>query len=262
MNETPHLKSKSDESPIQPYVKKNATPEKHKVSDSPTKTTSVLEPSTGTDDQDYQEELRQLRATVKIPYLEPLPENLKMFTLVLDLDETLIHFQPPSQDEPDEEGFYMIRPGCNKFLRELSKHYEIVVFTAAMPDYADWILDQIDEVGYVASRLYRQHCTPKDDYAIKDLRNLGRDLRKTIIVDNLAENFSMTPTNGIWVESWYDDLDCQVLPTLQTFLIELVKADVEDVRAYLTPETKKILYSCMESGTPIPSLPELLPQKS
>jgi hypothetical protein len=45
-------------------------------------------------------------------------------------------------------------------------------------------------------------------------------------------------------------------------LIELVRADVEDVRAYLTPETKKILYSCMESGTPIPSLSELLPQKS
>ena len=62
-----------------------------------------------------------------------------MYTLVLDLDETLIHFQQ-AQDENDE-GFYMIRPGCNKFLKELSQKYEIVVFTAAMPDYADWILN-------------------------------------------------------------------------------------------------------------------------
>ena len=62
-----------------------------------------------------------------------------MYTLVLDLDETLIHFQQ-AQDENDE-GFYMIRPGCNKFLNELSQKYEIVVFTAAMPDYADWILN-------------------------------------------------------------------------------------------------------------------------
>ena len=65
------------------------------MSDSPTKANAPLEPSTGTDDQDYHEELGLLRAAVKIPYLEPLPENLKnlkMYTLVLDLDETLIHF--------------------------------------------------------------------------------------------------------------------------------------------------------------------------
>ncbi len=61
-----------------------------------------------------------------------------------------------------------------------------------MPDYADWILNQIDETGFIAHRLYRQHCSPKEDYAIKDLRLIGRDLKRTIIVDNLAENFSMT----------------------------------------------------------------------
>ena len=54
-------------------------------------------------------------------------------------------------------------------------------------------------------------------------------------MDNLAENFSQTPENGIWVESWYDDLDCQVLPTLQKFLEQLVDQEVEDVRDYLTP---------------------------
>ena len=70
--------------------------------------------------------------------------------------------------------------------------YEIVVFTAAMPDYADWIMDQIDEYGFVKHRLYRQHCSPNDDYAIKDLRFLGRDLRRTIIIDNLKENFEAT----------------------------------------------------------------------
>lgn len=41
----------------------------------------------------------------------------------------------------------------------------------------------------------------------KDLHNLGRKLERTIIVDNLAENFlATTPNNGIWVESWYDDM--------------------------------------------------------
>lgn len=141
----------------------------------------------------------------------------------------------------------MIRPGCSKFLKELSRLYEIVVFTAAMPDYADWILDQIDEPGYIAHRLYRQHCTPQEDYAIKDLRNLGRDLRRTLIVDNLAENFQETPDNGIWVESWYDDLDDHVLPNLQAFLTQLVNRQVDDVRVYLSKECKKQIYKCLET---------------
>lgn len=198
-----------------------------------------------------------LRSKVTIPYLEPLPKSMakmKLYTLVLDLDETLIHFQQAQEDKQDDEGFYMIRPGCNKFLKELSQHYELVVFTAAMPDYADWILDQIDECGYIAARLYRQHCSPKDDYAIKDLTNLGRDMRRTIIVDNLAENFSQTPDNGIWVESWYDDLECCVLPTLQSFLVELVVRQVDDVRQYLSPDCKVILDRCMELSEPIPSI--------
>jgi CTD small phosphatase-like protein 2 len=58
--------------------------------------------------------------------------------LVLDLDETLIHFDCDDdtencQDEEDE-GYYLIRPGAIKFLNELSKYYELVIFTAAMPD--------------------------------------------------------------------------------------------------------------------------------
>lgn len=36
--------------------------------------------------------------------------------------------------EEDEEGYYLIRPGAIKFLTELSKYYEIVIFTAAMSD--------------------------------------------------------------------------------------------------------------------------------
>lgn len=74
---------------------------------------------------------------VKIPYLPPLSESEKnsVYTLVLDLDETLIHFEcdEEEQDE-DEQGYYLIRPGAIKFLNELSKYYELVIFTAAMPD--------------------------------------------------------------------------------------------------------------------------------
>tara|TARA_B110000285_G_C15084126_1_gene595190 strand:- start:729 stop:947 length:219 start_codon:yes stop_codon:yes gene_type:complete len=54
------------------------------------------------------------------------------YTLVLDLDETLIHFRTADEEDEDPDGqlgtldegeddfFYMVRPYCNKFLSELS----------------------------------------------------------------------------------------------------------------------------------------------
>jgi CTD small phosphatase-like protein 2 len=38
--------------------------------------------------------------------------------------------------------------------------------------------------------MYRQHATPSTTAFIKDLSRIGRPLNKTIIVDNVAENFS------------------------------------------------------------------------
>lgn len=49
----------------------------------------------------------------------------------------------------------MVRPGLNKFLSELSLHFELVIFTAALSDYADWILNSIDRKKQISHRLYR-----------------------------------------------------------------------------------------------------------
>jgi CTD small phosphatase-like protein 2 len=114
------------------------------------------------------------------------------YTLVLDLDETLIHYH--------DEGYYLIRPGVLAFLEETAKYYEIILFTAAckyllllyfhiVKDYADVIVDQIDPDRHIKHRLYRQHCSPEDDIHVKDIFKIGRGLEKIIIVDNLAESF-------------------------------------------------------------------------
>jgi len=112
-----------------------------------------------------------------------------------------------------------VRPFCNKFLTELSPLYEIVIFTAAMQDYADWIVDGIDFHGNIKHRLYRQHCIreiaetegeqEQGFKSIKDLTLLGRDISKTIIIDNLKENYwSTTPDNGLEILDWLgEDLE-------------------------------------------------------
>lgn len=63
----------------------------------------------------------------------------KRFTLVLDLDETLLHYME-SNNTGATEGILNIRPGAEDFLLTLSQHFEIVIFTAAMQDYADWAI--------------------------------------------------------------------------------------------------------------------------
>ena len=104
----------------------------------------------------------------------------------------------------------------------MSKYYELVVFTAALSEYADWILDQVDTKKLIKHRLYRQHCNHQETYAIKDLNNLGRDLSKTIIVDNIGLNFeSTTPENGIQIESWYNDMEDKELEKIGQFLTEM-----------------------------------------
>lgn len=91
------------------------------------------------------------------PYLPLLSEaeQAKTYTLVLDLDETLAHYF-----EIGMEGKFLMRPGVHKFLEEMYKYYEIVIFTAAIQDYADWAINQLDPKGYIKYRLYRQHALP------------------------------------------------------------------------------------------------------
>ena len=62
------------------------------------------------------------------------------------------------------------------------------------------------------------------------MSRLGRDLSKTIIVDNLAENFAQQPDNGIYIKTWLNDVNDTALSELSPLLKEIVNKDVPDVR--------------------------------
>lgn len=72
-----------------------------------------------------------LKRGSKTECLLPPIRNDREYTLVLDLDETLIHYDV---DDQENEGYYLIRPGALRFLEEMAKYYEIVLFTAATPE--------------------------------------------------------------------------------------------------------------------------------
>lgn len=172
---------------------------------------------------------------VKPPFLPPNTTN-KAYTLVLDLDETLIHFVDLQQQ--GSESFFRIRPFCMDFLKELSQYYEVVIFTAGMEEYADWVLNQLDtdETKLITHRLYRQHTinlSKEGPLIIKDLSKLGRPIEKTIIVDNLAENFILQKDNGIFIETWLEDPSDTQLRDMIPLLKQIVVKEVKDVRVTL-----------------------------
>lgn len=118
-----------------------------------------------------------------------------------------------------------------------------MIFTAAQQEYADWILDRLDTKKCISHRLYRQHTDLRKGTNIKDLSKIGRPLHRTIIVDNIAENFQMQTDNGIFIKSWYDDKNDTALIELFPLLKEIVVKSFPDVRKAL-----KIMREQMQSN--------------
>lgn len=116
-------------------------------------------------------------------------------------------------------------------MKNLSQLFEIVIFTAASKDYADWILDVLDsENQYIKHRLYRHHTQYDDGVYVKDLSILGRDLKKVIIIDNIKDNFERQESNGIEIRTWTSDPTDRELDDLMVFLRGISEAQVQDVR--------------------------------
>ena len=170
----------------------------------------------------------------KPPYLSPISPKYK-YTLVLDLDETLVHYV-----SDNDSAYIQIRPGAEEFIKELSEFYEIIIFTAALQNYADLIISGLDPDGVVSDKLYRQHIINKDNSYIKDLDKLGRDIKKVIIIDNISENFSKQPQNGLNICDFEGNEYDEELKYLKEDLIKLIKLKPDDVRLYLKDIQKKM----------------------
>jgi CTD small phosphatase-like protein 2 len=166
-------------------------------------------------------------------------------TLVLDLDETLVHSTLDGAAGEHSDFVFPVslgsithmvavrkRPHLHTFLESMARHFEIVVFTASQQIYAEQLLDIVDPNGeYIRHRIYRDSCVVWEGNYLKDLTVLGRDLAHTIIVDNSPQAFGFQLENGVPIKSWYDDEDDTELLRLLPFLEEL--AQVDDVRPYL-----------------------------
>eukprot|EP01134_Creolimax_fragrantissima_P003530 CFRG3530T1 len=165
----------------------------------------------------------------------------KKKTLVLDLDETLIHSSvtsiSPRYDLTIEfyiagkvTQFYVYkRPHVDRFLETVATMYNIVVFTASLREYADPVIDALDRGrGIITRRFFRESCGPNFG---KDLSIVESDLANIVIIDNSPGAYANHQSNAIPVDTWYSNRTDEQLLDLVPFLIAL--HDVSDVRNIL-----------------------------
>eukprot|EP00747_Dinoflagellata_sp_TGD_P167394 gnl/TRDRNA2_/TRDRNA2_191743_c0_seq1.p1 gnl/TRDRNA2_/TRDRNA2_191743_c0~~gnl/TRDRNA2_/TRDRNA2_191743_c0_seq1.p1 ORF type:complete len:358 (-),score=64.62 gnl/TRDRNA2_/TRDRNA2_191743_c0_seq1:142-1215(-) len=172
-------------------------------------------------------------------------------TLVVDLDETLVHssFRCGTTHDilitVELEGeqhhvFVRKRPGVDDFLIRVAELYEVVVYTASMATYANPLLDKLDQNNVVAHRLFREACTRSTSGYVKDLSKLGRPLNHVIIIDNSPTCYSLQPYNAIPIKTWRDDPNDRELIDLIPILIAL--ADVDDIPLVL----KEVMWAAVD----------------
>lgn len=176
-------------------------------------------------------------------------------TVVLDVDETLIHsrlsggqdvYRQQEERKSDVKSLdeFTIklrdgeivhvnkRPGLDQFLRDISQKYEVMAYTAGLEEYAKPLLDWLDPKGTIfRHRLYRDSCLFMRGYYLKDLQSFNRPMSRVVLVDNNAFCFLPQLANGIPISSFYDDATDTALQVLYSFLERI--NDEADVRPFL-----------------------------
>ena len=191
----------------------------------------------------------------KIIYYLPKIKDCYKYSLVLDLDETLISFQKNYYNNNTNNFINLLntrlilRPGLFEFLQNMKQYYELILFSSGTCDYVDPIVRLIEKnKKFFEFVLYRQHISfdERGQY-FKNLNLLNRNLRNIIIVDDIERNFKFHKENGICIKPFYGDFerDKNILNLLAQILIKIrINADESgDIRISLKKEKNSVIYS-------------------
>lgn len=186
----------------------------------------------------------------QMPNLGPAPHD--KVTLILDVDETLVHssFRAVPTRCDLEIGivvngnpgtvYVKKRPYLEEFFAFIASRFEVVIFTASLGIYCNPLIDILDPEGKLdKKRLFREHCTRHNGAYIKDLSLLGRSMDRVAILDNSPVAYFFQPRNAIPILSWFDDPSDQGLLELLPMLGNL--ASCRSVYDVLDPYNETLI---------------------
>lgn len=182
------------------------------------------------------------KSSEKSGFLLPPRKWTSNKTVVLDMDETLVHarLEPLRHHDYSLKGYWggkpvrlniSKRPGLDEFLSELCKlNFEIVVFTTAIKEYAEIILNKLDPLKTIFTyRLFRDSCSTRPVEYVKDLKLLGRDLKTVVIVDDNPVSYLLQRENGVPVKPYVDDRnDRELFDLINFFKVASQYADMRE----------------------------------
>ena len=173
---------------------------------------------------------------VRPPFI--LSKRKKKFTLILSLDETLIHLQQINYNQCSLK----LRPYLIEFLESVKPYYELILFTTKSKYYTIPVMNVIHRnKKYFDFIFYKEHCIIIGNTYVKDLTRIGRSLDSTIIVDNLPQHFKLQKENGINIKSfWAQDPNDRALYDLIPILMNIAFEET-DVREGLEKYREEIV---------------------
>ena len=156
---------------------------------------------------------------------------IRNYTLLIYLEENIVFI-------PKGTNNIYLRPYLREFLNNIYPYYELFVFSESIKGYADQIIDFIEhQQKFFDYRLYRENSNYINNHYYLDIKKLGRDLKRIIVIDHsfIYENNEITITPFLFDENNNQNsiLNDNVLIFLNNLLIKIAKEKPNDVRESL-----------------------------
>lgn len=223
---------------------------------------------------------QEIEPSWPLPLPPPLPQNKHKHTLLLDIDETLIHTfgmrnvngipgDPVLNNTKILEIYYMARPFLKEFLLEVMDLFEVIFWTAGTASYGSAIIDSFERelLGlkpsfYAAQEMAKEMLhqggagsstsnanfyflsrtqTLENQGYMKYIPMVGRPTSSAILIDDNVRSFPLTPRSGVKIACFEgNDQALQLFSSLPAYLQENGKPYPPEIMSVIEKEIHKL----------------------